>query len=265
MQGKVCLVTGATSGIGAVTAEALARNGATVAIVGRSPKKSADIVDRIKSQTGNTKVDYLLSDLSSFNEIRRLAKEFKTRFARLDILINNAGGLFMKRQTTVDGIEMTFALNHLAYFLLTNLLLDMLKANAPARIVNVSSMAHQGARLDFGNLLVPGWDGYKRSKLANLLFTYELARRLEGTGITANALHPGLVASNFGMNNPGLFRLLKPLMNLFSITNEQGAQTSIYLASSSEIDGVSGKYFVKCRPVPSSEASYDKASATRLW
>ncbi len=263
--GKVCLVTGATSGIGAVTAEALARLGATVAIVGRSPKKSAATAEQIKEQTGNLRVDYLLADLSSLNEIRRVAKEFKTRYARLDVLVNNAGGLFVKRETTVDGIEMTFALNHLAYFLLSNLLLEVLKANTPARIVNVSSMAHSGALIDFANLQVWGWEGYKRSKLANLLFTYELARRLEGTGVTVNALHPGLVASNFGMNNSGLFRLMKPLLNLFSISNEQGAQTSIYLASSPEVEGVTGKYFIKCKEVRSSETSYDTAAARRLW
>ncbi len=265
MQGRVCLITGATSGIGAVTAEALAGKGAAVVIVGRNLKKCADTADRIKKLTGNNKVDYMVADLSSLNEIRRLAKEFRTRHARLDVLINNAGGLFLKRETTVDGIEMTFALNHLGYFLLTNLLLGMLKENAPARIVSVSSVAHLGTRLDFSNLQVAGWEGYKRSKLANLLFTYEIARRLEGSRVTANALHPGLVASNFGMNNRGLFRLAKPLINLFSISNEQGARTSIYLASSPEVEGVSGKYFVKCAPQRSSEASYDREAAARLW
>ncbi len=265
MQGRVCLITGATSGIGAVTAEALAGKGAAVVIVSRNLKRCADTADRIKKQTGNNKVDYMVADLSSLNEIRRLAKEFRTRHARLDVLINNAGGVFLKRETTVDGIEMTFALNHLGYFLLTNLLLGMLKENAPARIVSVSSVAHLGTRLDFSNLQIAGWEGYKRSKLANLLFTYELARRLEGSRVTANALHPGLVASNFGMNNRGLFRLAKPLINLFSISNEQGARTSIFLASSPEVEGVSGRYFVKCAPQRSSEASYDREAAGKLW
>ena len=265
MEGKVCLVTGATSGIGAVTAETLAGKGAAVAIVGRSPAKGAAIVEQIKGKTGNLRVAYLLADLSSFNEIRQLAKEFRTRYQRLDVLVNNAGGMFLKRETTVDGIEMTFGLNHLAYFLLTNLLLDVLKANTPSRIVNVASMAHMGARIDFSNLQVHGWEGYKRSKLANILFTYELARRLEGTGITVNTLHPGLVASNFGMNNSGLFRMIKSALNLVSISNEQGAQTSIYLASAPEVEGVTGKYFIKCKPAPSSEASHDRAAAARLW
>ncbi len=265
MEGKVCLITGATSGIGAETARVLAKMGATIAIVGRSPSKCADTADRIKTETGNSKVDYLIADLSSLNEIRRLAKEFRTRYARLDVLINNAGGLFLKRQTTVDGLELTFALNHLAYFLLTNLLLDALKANAPSRIVNVSSLAHVGARIDFANLHFQGWQGYKRSKLANLMFTYELAGRLEGTGVTVNALHPGLVASNFGMNNGRVYRAVRPLISLFSISNEKGARTSIYLASSPEVERVSGKYFVRCMPVRSSEASYDHAAAARLW
>jgi NAD(P)-dependent dehydrogenase (short-subunit alcohol dehydrogenase family) len=210
-------------------------------------------------------VDYLLADLSSLNDIRRLAKEFKNRYPRLDVLVNNAGGLFLKREVSVDGIELTFALNHLAYFLLTNLLLDVLKANAPSRVVSVSSAAHIGARLDFADLQVSGWDGYKRSKLANLLFTYELARRLEGTRVTANALHPGLVASDFGANNRGLFRLMKPVINLFAISNERGAQTSVYLASSPEVEGVTGQYCVRRKPVRSSETSYDRVAAARLW
>jgi NAD(P)-dependent dehydrogenase (short-subunit alcohol dehydrogenase family) len=265
MDGKVCLVTGATAGIGAVTAEELARKGAIVAIVGRNPKKCATAADYIRRQTGNPKVDYLLADLSSLNDIRRLAKEFKSRYPRLDVLVNNAGGLFLKREASVDGIELTFALNHLAYFLLTNLLLDVLKANAPSRVVSVSSAAHIGARLDFADLQISGWDAYKRSKLANLLFTYELARRLEGTRVTANALHPGLVASDFGTNNRGLFRLMKPVINIFAISNERGAQTSVYLASSPEVEGVTGQYFVRRKAVRSSEISYNRAAAARLW
>ncbi len=160
---------------------------------------------------------------------------------------------------------MTIALNHLAYFLLTHLLLDVLKASAPSRIVNVSSAAHIGARLDFDNLQVSGWEGYKRSKLANLLFTYELARRLEGTAVSVNALHPGLVASGFGSNNGPLYRLFKPLINCVSISNERGARTSIYLASSPDVEGVSGRYFVRRKEERSFRTSYDTGTAARLW
>jgi NAD(P)-dependent dehydrogenase (short-subunit alcohol dehydrogenase family) len=182
------------------------------------------------------------------------------------VLINNAGGLFLSRVLSVDGIEMTFALNHLACFLLTNLLLGLLKSGAAARIINVSSVAHVIGRIDFSNLQSHGWMGYGKSKLANLLFTYELARRLDGTGgVTVNALHPGLVASNFRMNNTGLFPLLRPLVDCFSISNEEGAQTSVYLASSPDVSGVTGRYFVRCKEVHSSAESYNLESAARLW
>jgi NAD(P)-dependent dehydrogenase (short-subunit alcohol dehydrogenase family) len=187
------------------------------------------------------------------------------------VLVNNAGGIFASRQLTADGYELTFALNHLAYFLLTNLLLDMLKANAPARIVNVSSGAHLGATLDFANLQneqhysAGGMCAYGQSKLDNLLFTYELARRLSGTGVTVNALHPGTVATGFGENNRGGMRVAMQIFHLFSLTPEQGADTIIYLASSPEVAGVTGKYWEKRKPVQSSPASYDEATQRRLW
>ncbi len=270
MSGRICMVTGATDGIGKVTAQALAQQGATVIVVGRSRKKTVATVEEIKRRTGNPSVEYLLADLSVQAEIRRLAEEFKRRHDRLHVLVNNAGGFFMSRQETADGLEMTFALNHLGYFLLTNLLLDVIKASAPARIINVSSAAHENAQMNFedlqGERKYSGWQAYGQSKLANLLFTYELARRLEGTGVTVNALHPGFVATNFGANNYGIVgRIMKRIVNLRGISPEEGADTSIYLATSPEVEGITGKYFVKRRAVPSSPASYDEDAARRLW
>jgi NAD(P)-dependent dehydrogenase (short-subunit alcohol dehydrogenase family) len=269
MRGKVCMVTGATSGIGLVTAQALARQGATVIVVGRNRERGVATVKRIQQETGNAAVDWMVADLSVQVQVRQLVREFRERFARLDVLVNNAGALFARRSLSVDGIEMTFALNHLAYFLLTNLLLDTLKASAPARIVNVASAAHRGAQINFadvqGQRRYSGWRAYAQSKLANLLFTYELARRLEGTGVTANALHPGFVATNFGRSNRGLVSLIIRVSQLAAISPEQGAQTIIYLATAPEVEGTSGKYFVKLRVVPSSEASYDRDAAQRLW
>jgi NAD(P)-dependent dehydrogenase (short-subunit alcohol dehydrogenase family) len=269
MHNNVCMVTGATSGIGFVTAQALARDGATVIVVGRNPERGAAAVDRIQGETGNSAVELMVADLSVQAQVRQLASEVQRRFAHLDLLINNAGALFGQRQLTEEGIEMTFALNHLAYFLLTNLLLDRLKASASGRIINVSSEAHRGSRLDFSNLQgqhrYRGWRAYARSKLANILFTYELTRRLEGTGIVANALHPGFVATNFGRNNHGLTAMLWRVLQLAAISPEQGAETILYLANSPEVQGITGKYFVKKEAVDSSEASYDRAAAERLW
>jgi retinol dehydrogenase 12 len=270
LHGKVCMVTGATSGIGLVTAQALARQGATLIVVGRNAERGAATVSRIRQETGNAAVESMIADLSAQGQVRQLASEVQRRFSRLDVLVNNAGALFARRQLSQDGMEMTFALNHLAYFLLTNLLLDHLKASPAARIVNVSSEAHRGARLDFGDLQgernYRGYRAYARSKLANILFTYELARRLEGTGIAANTLHPGFVATNFGRNNrsftAGLFRILQLVA---AISPEEGAQTIIYLASSPEVTGITGEYFVKQKAVRSSQVSYDRAAAERLW
>ena len=265
LAGKVIMVTGATAGIGLATARALAWKGASMVLVGRRLQRCQAAADEIRRTTGNSSVDFLVADLSAQKEVRRLAQEFKERRDRLDVLINNAGGLFLSRELTVDGIEMTFALNHLACFLLTNLLLDTLKLGAAARIINVSSVAHVIARIDFSNLQTHGWMGYGKSKLAILLFTYELARRVNGTGVTVNALHPGLVASNFGMNNTGLFPLLKPLVDCFAVSNEEGAQTSVHLASSPEVSGVTGRYFVRCKEERSSRESYDREAMDRMW
>jgi NAD(P)-dependent dehydrogenase (short-subunit alcohol dehydrogenase family) len=239
-------------------------------LVGRDPAKTKAADEHIKHETGNTQGEYLVADLSSQAEVRRLANDFKQRHSRLDVLLNNAGAMFTSQQQSADGIEMTLALNHLAPFLLTHLLLDTLKASAPARIVVVGSDAHNGARNSFDDPQqkrrgYAGLRAYSESKLANIMFTYELARHLAGTGVTANALHPGFVASNFARNNGGLvgfgMLLLRPIM----ISSERGAQTSIYLASSPEGEGVTGQYFVKCKPARSSAASYDEAAQRHLW
>ena len=269
MDGKTCLVTGATSGIGRGVAEELARLGATVIVVGRGRDRSVAIVDRIRRATSNANVEFMLADLSSQREVRTLAEEFLSRHRRLDVLVNNVGAIVLRRKRSVDGIEMTLALNHLGYFLLTDLLLDVLRSSAPARVVNVSSAAHESARLDFDDLenrrRYGGYKAYSRSKLANVLFTYELARRLDGTGVTANALHPGLVATRLAANNglPGV--LVNLLIRVGGMSPLKGARTVVYLAASPEVDGVSGRYFVNERSVPSSEASRDTDDARRLW
>ncbi len=270
MQGKVVLVTGATNGIGKITAQELANKGASVVIVGRSAEKTLATASEIRQKSGNPDVEGLVADLSSLEQVRRLADEFKKKHTRLDVLVNNAGAIFSRRQVTADGFEMTFAFNHLAYFLLTNLLLDLLTASAPARIVNVSSAAHLNGPLDFDDLQTihysfGGYRAYGHSKLANIMFTYELARRLEGTRVTANALHPGTVNTGFGKNNGGVMNLAMKAFAMFQIPPEQGAQTSIYLASSPEVEGVSGQYFVDCKPARSSASSYDEAAQKRLW
>ena len=269
MRGKVCMVTGAASGIGAATAQMVAQRGATVVLVGLNATKGVTTVDQIKRQTGNSAVEFMRVDLSAQKEVRQLAQQFTSRYRRLDVLVNNAGALFGKRQESVDGIEMTFALNYLGYFLLTNLLLDALKASAPARIVNTSSRSHARARINFDDLEsrknYRGLPAYAHSKLAIVLFTYELARRLEGTGVTANALHPGIVATNFAMQGGGSMGLIVRLFRPFFVGPEQGAQTGVYLATSPEVEGVTGKYFVNRKAVPSSPASYDTTIASRLW
>ena len=270
MIGKICLVTGGTNGIGKATAQALAQMGATVVIVGRDAQKAAQVSKEIQAATGNQNVDWLLADLSSQQDIRRLAAEFKSKYSQLHVLINNAGGTFMTRQLSVDGIEMTFALNHLAYFLLTNLLLDTIKASAPARIISVSSDAHSGGKIEFDNLQgersYSGIGPYGNSKLANILFTTELARRLEGTGVTVNVLHPGLVSTGFGKNNPGLImKIMGVVIPLIARSPEKGAKTSIYLVSSPAVQNITGKYFVDCKVTQPAPQAADSAVARKLW
>lgn len=270
MEGKICMVTGATAGIGLVTARELARKGATIVVVGRDAAKGERVVREIRAATGNERVGFQQADLSRQADIRRLAREFAEGHPRLDVLVNNVGAILARRQLSADGIEMTFALNHLSYFLLTDQLLPRLREAPGGRILNVSSAAHRGAELDFDDLQCErgysGWRAYQRSKLANLLFTYELARRLEGSTVTANALHPGFVASRFGLNNGPLFRFgIRVAFMVSAISVDEGAQTSVHLASSPEVEGVNGKYFVKCAPAESSPASRDPAAARRLW
>jgi retinol dehydrogenase-12 len=265
---KIILITGATAGIGETTAAELARQGATLVLVSRNPARCDATVARLKTETGNQNISAIPADLTSMAQVRQAAERFKERHPRLDVLVNNAGANFMARQVSVDGYEMTFALNHLSYFLLTNLLLESLKVASSARIVNVSSGSHNGARLDFNDLQIEkgykGMRAYGQSKLCNVLFTYELARRL-GPKPTVNALHPGFVATRIGTNNGLLVRLGIGIAHLFALSPEEGAKTSIYLASSTDVEGVTGKYFYQCRPIPSDPASYDEESARRLW
>ncbi len=268
MDEKTVLVTGATAGIGKQTALALLRLGAHVVIVGRNPEKTRAVVDELKAASGNPRVDALLADLSAMRDVKRLADEYKRRFATLDVLVNNAGGMNTARELTVDGYERTFATNHLAYFLLANELLPVLEASAPARIVNVASEAHRRQQLDFDDLQAErgyfSFGVYARSKLANVLFTRELARRLRGRPVTANCLHPGFVASDF-LSKGGIWTLLQPVANLFAIDEASGAKTSIYLASSPEVEGRSGGYYDKCASKEPSRAARDDAAAARLW
>jgi NAD(P)-dependent dehydrogenase (short-subunit alcohol dehydrogenase family) len=260
------MVTGANSGIGKVTAQELAGMGATVVMVCRNRDKGEGACRDIKEVTGSASLELMVADLSSQAEIRRLAEEFQNKHDGLDVLVNNAGVFTRKRSVTRDGIETTFAVNHLAYFLLTNLLLEPIKRRAPSRIVNVSSRAHTSATLNFDDLQgerqYGGWNAYCQSKLANVMFTYELARRVESSGVTANCLHPGVIATGLFRNLP---KVLELPLRLFLSTPEKGAETTIYLAASPEVEAVTGEYFVKKRAVASSPESRNAALARRLW
>ena len=267
MSGRVCVVTGATRGIGRATAEGLARLGATVVLTARRPEEG-EVVARVIREAGKGTADVIPVDLSSQASIREAAAEIRRRYPRLHVLVNNAGVITRRRQVTVDGIELQFAVNHLAYFVLTHLLLDALKAGAPSRIVNVTSGAHAGARIDFDDLMgerrYEPVRAYSQAKLANVLFTYELARRLRGTGVTANCLHPGVIATKLLADYVGV-PFAAGAARLFGGSPERGGETSIYLAASPEVEGVSGRYFENCRPARSSPASYDEDLARRLW
>src|SRR5216684_2996124 len=271
MQGKVCIVTGANSGIGKATSQGLAQMGATVVMVCRDRTKGEEAQNEIKTKSGNDAIDLLLAELSSQDSIRQLVENFQQHYTQLHVLINNAGGVNLSRRDTVDGFEMTFAVNHLAPFLLTNLLLDKLKASAPARIVNVSSESHESGYIKMDDLQLEKkyrlMRAYGQSKLALVLFTYELARRLQGTGVTANSLHPGFVATNIGQSGVGRVgrSIVKLIFSSLGISPEEGAKTSIYLASSPDIEGVTGKYFVKSIPVRSAPISYDESLQRQLW
>ena len=270
LTGKTVLVTGGTGGIGLATAAGLAGLGARVGIVGRDAGRARAAAERIRTVAAGGDVDVFIADVSSQREVQRLAGQVLAAYPRLDVLVNNVGGYWATRHATEDGLERTFAVNHLAPFLLTHLLLDRLRSSAPARVVTVSSGAQAMGRIDFDDLQgersYSGQRAYNQSKLANVQFTYELARRLEGSGVTANVLHPGVVRTAFGQEDSrGWMRLMLPVVRPFMKTPERGAETSVYLASSPEVEGVSGQYFANSKPKTSSRASYDTAAARRLW
>ncbi len=269
MHGKVIVITGATSGIGQVAAERLAGMGARMVLVARDKTRGESAMARLRKRAPGIGHSIHYADLSRLSEMRRVAAEIAAAEPRIDVLVNNAGALFSSRHVTEDGLELTFALNHMAYFVLTHRLRERLLAAAPARVVNIASDAHRSARLDFHDLQsVTGYRGftaYSRSKLCNILYTRELARRSAGTGITANCLHPGFVATRFGDQSGGLLSYGVRIAKLFAISPERGAETILYLASSSEGASLSGGYFHKCRPVTPSREARDDAAAKRLW
>ncbi len=270
MAGRTVVLTGPTSGIGRETAIELGRRGATLVLVGRSPERLAAVQREVEATGGAGGVATVVADLSEFGPLRRAAEEVLRRAPHLDVLINNAGAVFARRELTSDGHEWTWALNVLAPFLLTHLLVDRLRASAPSRVLNVSSAAHRGAHLDFDDLEAArqyaGFRVYGRSKLALLLLTRQFARRLAGSGVTVNALHPGFVATRFGQNNPGAFGGgLRLAEFLFAIRPKRGARTPVYLASSPEVASVTGEYFVRSRVASPSADARDDAAGLRLW
>lgn len=268
MNGKLVMVTGANSGIGKVAARELAKLGAHVVAVCRDPARGEAAVADVRKESGGN-VELMLCDFASQRSIRELAEDFRRKHGRLDVLVNNAGSILGRRSLTEDGYETTFAVNHLGYFLLTRELLDLLVAGRPSRIVNVASEAHRTGHLDFDDLFASrrysAMRAYGTSKLANICFTFELARRLEGRGVTANCLHPGVVATNFGASASSLFRFAVKAVQPFLLDADQGAATSIYLASSPDVEGVTGKYFIRKKVAKTSSEAADPAVARRLW
>ena len=272
MSGKICIVTGANSGIGKETALGLAQIGARVAMVCRNAQKGKAALDEICRESGSSQVDLLIADLSSQASVRELAEQIRQNYPRLDVLVNNAGGAWPARTLSADGIEMTLAANHLGPALLTLLLLDLLKASAPSRIINVSSEAQRRTRLDLNDLQFErrkfrGIAAYGQSKLLMNAFTFELARRLAGTGVTANCLHPGVVATNIWSANPAplVARLVIAVMKPFMFTSKQGAAVPLYLATSPEVAEVSGEYFIKSKPAKSNPLSRDPKLMAEVW
>ncbi|HBZ69630.1 MAG TPA: short-chain dehydrogenase [Deltaproteobacteria bacterium] len=269
LQGRVCIVTGASSGIGLETARGLAAQGATLVAVCRNRERGEAALASVRESTGNEDLHLALADLSAQASTRQLAKELLARWERIHVLVNNAGVFEARRRLTADGIERVFAVNHLSYYLLTRLLLDRLKESAPSRVVNVASDAHRFARLDWENLQgEKSWSfmrQYGLSKLCNILFTQELAKRVAGSGVTANALHPGAVGTRLGQNNGAWAKALTLLLRPFLLTPAQGADTSIYLASSADVGGVSGAYFVKRRRAEPTPEATDPRNAAQLW
>ena len=274
IEGKTCLITGSTSGIGKEIAIGLAKMKANVVLVGRNKAKCQATLEEIwrnaSIDTNKNRVSYLLADLSSQASIQQLANEFLDRYESLDILINNAGVFLSRRLITVDGMEYTFAVNHLAPFLLTNLLFERIKTSSPSRIITTSSVAHRGAHINFDDLQFErrrynGVKAYGQSKLANILFTKELSRRANGSGVTSNCFHPGAVRTNLVQSGPWYYRLIWAIISQFFISPRRGADTAIYLASSCKVDTINGKYFVNRKPVGSSDLADDHDAAARLW
>ncbi len=270
MRNKTILITGANSGLGRVSAETLADKGAEVLLVCRTKKKADATRDQISAKTGNSNLHAYSADLSAMSDVRSLAEKILRNHPRLDVLLNNAGVLLGDRFDTVDGYETTFATNHLAYFLLTRLLIDRLKESAPARIINVSSMVHAWGSIDFDDLFMKknyrSLQAYYQSKLANVMFTYALARRLQGTRVTVNCLHPGVVDTRFGREGSLLYKVSKAIVRpFFYINAERGAQTQIHLTESADIEELTGRYFVKKRAVKSAKSSYRVEDQERLW
>src|SRR5438128_3774005 len=269
MKGRVCVITGANSGIGKATALELAGMGATCVIFARNQQKGETAMSEITKQTGNDSIELLLADLSSLQSVRELAQQFQAKYPKLHVLINNAGLFNQRRHVTPDGYEATFAINYLAPFLLTNLLLPELKSSEPSRIVNVPSVAHYNRHIDFDDLNMEktygGWKAYQQSKLALVLFTHELARKLQGTGVTVNSVHPGTVATNIWSRPMGPLGFIMAVPKLFMISPERGAETIVYLASSDEAGGLNGEYLEKLNVKKSSDESYDEEIAQRLW
>ena len=269
LEGKTCLLTGATQGIGRAAARELARKGAKLTVVARHPDRTARTVEALREESGNPDVEALIADLSVMDEVRRVAREFRSRHERLDLLVNNAGGIFDQRVLNRDGIEHTFALDHLAYFVLTTELLPLLEASAPARVINVSSFAHYRGRIHWDDLMLERgygqWKAYNQAKLANVLFTRELARRVEGKGVSAFCYHPGLVATGFGHNTQGWMKWLVTVGKPFELSPEKGADTLVWLASTPDLEGQSGRFFFRRRAIPPSPRARDDDAARRLW
>lgn len=269
IENKTILITGANSGIGKIAAFELAKMGAHIVMLCRNKEKAEPVKQEIMKLTSNDKVELVIIDLADLNSVKTAATEINNKYEKIDVLLNNAGGYFQERKLSTDGFEYTFAMNHLGHFLLTNLLLDKIKTNGEARIINVSSAAHNMGKINFDDLMskkeYSGMKVYGTAKLANLFFTYELAKKLSDTNITVNALHPGVVNTNFGANAKGVMKIIITLMKPFMRSANKGAETSIYLAASPSVEGISGKYFIGKKEKPSSKESYDKEISKHLW
>jgi len=267
---SVVVITGANSGMGKATSIEIAKTGANVVMVCRSKKRGEEALNEVRSLTGSDSVELMICDLASLKSIEEFCREFKKKYQRLDVLVNNAGVILPGWHQTIDGYELQFGVNHLGHFLLTNRLLDLIVASGPGRIINVTSGAHKIGRIHFDDINLKKnytlWRAYAQSKLANILFTYELAERLKGTRVTVNCVYPGAVATNMGINrDTGFGTFITKMLKPFFQTSKEGAETAIYLATSLDVEGVTGKYFVSKKAIPSSKRSYDKVDAKKLW